>query len=138
MDKSVLAVILQTWRSIEIPPKPSKKAVRIILKEIFLQAMEEIIFIPFVISKMPVKNPCMKLVSIFRKESKGFSKIVMLFNMPLALRIDRILENMTINPPIKRIVEMLLVILSARISPRLEKEALFFGWMERSRRCVCT
>ena len=93
--------------------------------------MEEIIFIPFVISKMPVKNPCMKLVSIFRKESKGFSKIVMLFNMPLALRIDRILENMTINPPIKRIVEMLLVILSARISPRLEKEALFLGeWKE--------
>ena len=84
MDKSVLEVILQTWRSTEIPPKPSKNAVKIRLKESFLQAMEEMVLIPFVISNIPVKIPCMKLVSIFRNWKIGWNKILKLSNKPLA------------------------------------------------------
>ena len=48
----------------EIPPKPSKNAVKIRFKESFLQAMEEMVLIPLVISKKPVKSPGIKLVSI--------------------------------------------------------------------------
>ena len=36
------------------------------------------------------------------------------------------LEKITTKPPISKMVEMLLLILSAKISPRLEKEAVFF------------
>ena len=46
-------------------------------------------------------------------------------NKPLALKMDIILEKITTKPPIKRMVEMLLVILCDKISPKLEKEAVF-------------
>ena len=45
--------MLSTWSNTEIPPKPSKKAVKIIFIESFLQAIEDIELIPFVISKKP-------------------------------------------------------------------------------------
>ena len=125
MDKSDLEVILQTWSRMEIPPKPSRKAVKIILKESFLQLILEIVLIPFVISNIPVKMPEMKLVSMFKDWKIGFSKTVKLFNKPLALKMEIILEKITTNPPIKRMVEMLLVILSAKISPKLENETDF-------------
>lgn len=45
-------MILKTCSNTDIPPKPSKKAVNIILIEIFLQAILEIELIPFVIPKI--------------------------------------------------------------------------------------
>ena len=45
--------------------------------------------------------------------------------MPLALRIEMILEKITTKPPIKRIFEILLLMLYDKISNKLEKEAVF-------------
>lgn len=59
-------MILKTCSNTDIPPKPSKKAVNIILIEIFLQAILEIELIPFVISKNPEINGAAKEKSIFR------------------------------------------------------------------------
>jgi len=42
---------------------------------------------------------------------------------PLAFKIDIMLEKITTNPPINKMVEILLVILSANTSPKLEKVA---------------
>lgn len=126
MDKSVFEVILSTCKRIEIPPKPNKNAVKIILRENFLQVILEIILIPLVISKNPLKRGEMKLVSILKKLNKGEKVIVAIFNKPLAFTIEMILEKITTNPPIKSIVEMLLVMLSANTSPKLEKETVDF------------
>lgn len=121
IDKSVLEVILNTCKKIEIPPKPSKNDVNRILIEIFLQAILEIIWIPFVISNKPVRNPCTKVVSILKKLNTGEIAKLVIEIIPLAFKIDIILEKITINPPIRKIVEILLVILWAIISPKLEK-----------------
>ena len=118
--------MLSTCRRIEIPPNPNKNAVKIILRENFLQAILEIVLIPLVISKNPLKRGEIKLVSISRKLNKGEKVIVAMFNKPLAFTIEIILEKITTNPPIKSIVEILLVILSASTSPKLEKETMDF------------
>lgn len=104
-----------------MPPKPNKKAVSTIFIEIFLQTMEEIVLIPFVISNKPVKNPCVKLISKLKKTKIGLIKFAKTPRIPLVFNIDIILENNTTNPPIIRSVEMLFVMLSDRISPRLSK-----------------
>ena len=96
------------------------------LRENFLQAILEIILIPLVISKNPLKRGDMKLVSISKKLNKGEKVIVTRFSNPLAFTIEMILEKITTNPPIKTIVEILLVILSANTSPKLEKETKVF------------
>ena len=66
---------------------------------------------PLVISKMPVKTPCIKLGSILKVLKAGEMIKTKAFNKPLVLKIEMILENITTKPPIKRIVEMLLVML---------------------------
>ena len=104
-----------------MPPKPNKKAVSNIFIEIFLQITEEIVLIPFVISNKPVKNPCVKLVSKLKNVKIGLIKFAKMLRIPLVLNIDIILENNTTNPPIIRSVDMLFVILSDNISPKLYK-----------------
>ena len=47
-----------------------------------------------------------------------------MLRIPLAFKMDIILEKITTNPPINKIVEVALVILSANISPKLEKDAI--------------
>ena len=123
IDKSVLEVMLNTCRRTEIPPKPSKNAVIIIFIDNFLKAIFEMIFIPLVISNKPVKIPDIKLVSIFKKLHNGVNISSNISSKWLDLRIDIILENITTNPPIIKMVEILLVILSDKISPKLEKVA---------------
>lgn len=125
MDKSVLEVILKTCKNTEIPPKPSRKAVNIRLIEIFLQIMEDITLIPFVISKKPVNRPWAKFISIFKQLKIGLTILVKILKIPPVFNIEITLENITTNPPIRRIVEILLLILSAKTSPRLDKEANF-------------
>ena len=115
--------MLQTCNKTEIPPKPSKKATKIILIESFLEAILEIVLIPFVISKNPVRMPWTKLESTWNNWKIGEIKTVKLFKIPLAFKMEIILEKITTNPPIKRIVEILFVILSAKTSPKLEKDA---------------
>ena len=63
--------MLKTCNKIEIPPKPNKNEVNIILIEIFLQAILEIVLIPFVISKNPLIKAEAKVVSILRKLKIG-------------------------------------------------------------------
>ena len=120
IDKSVFEVILNTCRKTEIPPKPRRKAAKIILIESFLHAIEEIILIPFVISNKPVINPLAKVISILKNLKIGLTRFTILFRIPLAFNIDIMLEKITIKPPIIRIVEILFVMLSDSISPRLD------------------
>ena len=114
--------MLKTWRKIEIPPKPNKKAVNIILIESFLQAIEAIKFIPLVISKNPVNKPEIKAVSICKKLKIGLNIKLTIFKIPLDFNIEIMLENITTKPPINKIVEILLVILLEITSPRFEKD----------------
>ena len=119
-------MILKTCSNTDIPPKPSKKAVNIILIEIFLQAILEIELIPFVISKNPEINGAAKEKSIFRVSKIGAINKANIFKIPLAFKIDITLEKITTNPPINNIVEILLIILSDKIEPRLEKVIFSF------------
>lgn len=118
-------MILHTCSKIEIPPKPSKKVDRMILIDSFFDAIHEIELIPFVISKKPLIKGEMKAVSIPKMLNIGENKLDESLSNPLEFSIDIMLEKITTNPPISKIVEMLLVILSAKISPRLEKVANF-------------
>ena len=70
-------------------------------------------------SKNPVNMPCIKLVSIFKILKTGDRAMVIILVIPLAFKIDIMLENNTIKPPIISIVEILFVMLSAITSPRL-------------------
>ena len=94
-----------------------------------MQAILDIEFIPLVISKIPVKILEMKVVSILKRFVIGVKQVVNKFNIPLDCRIEIILEKITTNPPIKRIVEMLLVILSANTSPKFEKLTSFLEFV---------
>ena len=110
-----------------MPPKPNKKAVKRMFIESFLQAMLEIVFIPLVISRNPLRRGAIKDVLIFSKLNKGESNKLTPFKIPLDFRIEIILEKITTNPPIRKIVETLLVILLAKTSPKLLKETYLFS-----------
>lgn len=125
IDKSVLATILQTCNNTDIPPTPKRKAVIIILIEIFLHAIQEIVFIPFVISKKPVTKGAIKLVSILIMLNIGERIFTIIKIIPLDFKIDIITEKRTIKPPINKIVEILEVKLLEIISPKLEKLTVF-------------
>lgn len=99
MDKSLLEVILSTCNKTEIPPNPSKKAVINMLIEIFLQAILEIVLIPFVISKKPVNRGSIKEGEICIKLKNGVAMISIICVMPLDFKIEIIEEKMTTNPP---------------------------------------
>ena len=121
-----MEVILSTCNKTEIPPKPSKKAVINILIESFLQAILEIVLIPFVISKNPVNSGSIKEGEICIKLKNGVAMISIMCVIPLDFKIEIIEEKMTTNPPITKIDFILLTILSDKISPKLEKEACVF------------
>ena len=116
-------MILSTCNKTEIPPNPSKKAVINILIESFLQAILEILLIPFVISKKPVNRGSIKEGEICIKLKNGVAMISIICVIPLDFKIDIIEEKMTTNPPIIKIDFILLTILSDKISPKLENEA---------------
>ena len=119
--------MLSTCRSIEMPPKPRRNAVKIKLIESFLQGIPEIAFIPFVISKKPLISGEIKLVSMFKTLNKGDKQVEMICNKPLAFKIEIIHEKITTKPPIRRIVVILLIMLFDKISPRFEKETFLFS-----------
>ena len=124
IDKSVLDVILKTCNNTEIPPNPSKKAVNIILIESFLQTMLDIVLMPLVISKKPLIRGEAKDVSILSILKIGEMQEAQMLRIPLPFKMDMILEKITTKPPIKKIVEVALVMLSANISPKLEKDTV--------------
>ena len=64
--------------------------------------------------------------SIFRVSKIGAINKANIFKIPLAFKIDITLEKITTNPPINNIVEILLIILSDKIEPRLEKVIFSF------------
>ena len=123
MDKSLFEVILSTCSKTEIPPNPSKKAVIKILIESFLQVILEMLLIPFVISKNPVNRGSIKEGEICIKLKNGVAMISIICVIPLDFKIEIIEEKMTTNPPISKIDFMLLIILSDKISPKLDKDA---------------
>ena len=120
IDRSVLEVMLNTCRKTEIPPKPSKKAVKITFKLIALICIEAICLMPFVISSSPVSNGIQKEELILKSFKIGLKNNDNKLNMPLLFKIDIKLEKITMKPPIISIVFVLLVILSANIFPRLD------------------
>ena len=121
-----MEVILSTCNKTEIPPKPSKKAVINILIESFLQAILEMLLIPFVISKNPVNSGSIKEGEICVKLKNGVAMISIICVIPLDFKIEIMEEKMTTNPPITKIDFILLTILSDKISPKLENEACVF------------
>ena len=126
MDKSVLDTILQTWSKMDIPPNPSKKAVNIILVDIFFVSILEILFIPFVISNIPNKRGSIKEISILKKLNIGTKSKEEYFIILVEDRIAVIIENTTIKPPIKKIVEIEFVILLLNTSPKFDRWIVLF------------
>ena len=120
MDRSLFDVILYTCKNTEIPPKPSRNAERIMFILIDFMGIIEICLIPLVISNIPVKMGVQKLVSKFNILNMGELISVNVLKIPLVFSIDMMLEKMIINPPIIRIVFVLLVMLSDRILPRFD------------------
>ena len=91
--------------------------------ESFLQAILEIVLIPFVISKNPVNSGSIKEGEICIKLKNGVAMISIICVIPLDFKIEIIEEKITTNPPITKIDFILLMILSDRISPKLDKDA---------------
>ena len=85
--------------------------------------------IPLVISKNPVKRGLINDELIFSSLNIGASIVVNIFNIPLDFKIEIILANITIKPPISSIVEILDVILWAKTSPKFEKETFCFDFV---------
>ena len=77
---------------------------------------------PLVISKKPLIKGGAKDVSILNACRIGAKQLDKIWIIPLDFKIDITLENITTNPPISRIVEIELLILSAKISPKLANE----------------
>ena len=121
IESPALLIILKTCNKTDIPPQPSKKAVKIKLIENFLLEMLEIEFIPLVISKNPLINGEAKTESILKTDNIGERTVEKADNIPLDFNIDITLEKITTKPPINKIVEMLFVILSDNTLPKLEK-----------------
>ena len=114
-------MILSTCKNTEIPPVPSKNAVRIIFIEIIFIGMLEIKEIPFVISKKPVSKGAINEVGMCKNSKQGTNINVSRSINPLVLKIDIITEKSTTNPPIIIIVEVALEIEFAIASPRFAK-----------------
>lgn len=113
--------MLNTCKKTEIPPKPNKNAVIIILIDIFFMCIIEIRLIPFVISSNPVSIGTIKLIGKCKNLKNGITVKVSKFIKLLDLKIDIITENSTTKPPIINIVEIALEIDCAIISPRFDK-----------------
>lgn len=125
IDKSVFEVILSTCNKTEIPPNPSKNAEnKIFIESIFIWIFE-INEIPFVISKIPVKNGVIKFVGICNKLNDGITIFDNIPNTLLVFNIEIITENNTTKPPIKSIVEVAFFMLVAITSPKLENVTVF-------------
>ena len=121
MDKSVLETMLKTCKNIDNPPNPKKKEINIKLIEIFLIATLDILEMPVVISKQLVSEGIARLVSMFKILKIGEINWDNIIIILLVVRIDIMLEKITIKPPIINIVEMLFDIDLERTSPKLEK-----------------
>ena len=84
------------------------------------------LLIPEVISKKPVKSGPINELSMFKVLNKGVRIVVNIFNIPVDFKIEIMLAKITIKPPIRRIVEILDVILFDKISPKFDKETVLF------------
>ena len=120
--------MLNTWKKIESPPIPSKNDVKIRLIEIALILILDIKTIPFVISNSPVNIGAINSGEMFIKLKKGVYVFTINSNRWLDFSIEMITEKSTMKPPIRRIVDILFVILVLNISPRLDIW-IFFSWV---------
>ena len=129
MDRSVLDVILKTCKNIESPAIPKRKAVIIILKESSLIFIQDIKDIPLVISNIPTSRGEIYWLGILKKEKVGVSILSNTETTWLTLKIEIITEKITTNPPIIKMVDIALVILSDKASPKLENVNLYFEFI---------
>jgi len=116
--------MLKTCKNIDIPPKPKKNAVNTILTERLAILTLAILEMPIVVSKIAVNDGATKPASIWKNCSTGDMICVQTPMMLLAFKIEIILEKMTINPPIIRIVDVLLAIEVANTSPKFDKDTV--------------
>ena len=124
IDKSVFAIVLQTWSKTDNPPRPRRKEDRIMLYDRCFSGRLQIIFKPFVNSKMPEMKPVVNFSGICRKLNIGLNKFVRTFKSWLFCRIEIITENKTTNPPINKIVLMEFVMLFPITPPKFDREIL--------------
>lgn len=123
IDKLFFAAILNICRKIENPAKPNKKADIIIWFDIYFVCKDDIAFSPLVSSNKPVIIEFPYSDGIFMH-----CKILLIeFIIFKLFNIDMMMENSTINPPIKSMVDMAFVILLLNIVPKSEMlyEVLF-------------
>ena len=80
MDKSVFDVILNICKKTDIPPMPSKNEVNTILIDMNFMCILEIIDIPFVISKSPIRSEEANAKGICNNLKIGDTKIVKTLN----------------------------------------------------------
>ena len=85
------------------------------------------LFMPFVISNNPKRRGSMNEISICNKLNIGTKIKEKYFIMLVDESIAVIIENTTIKPPIKKIVEIELVILLLNISPKFDKWILLIA-----------
>lgn len=124
IDKSDFDTILKTCNSTEIPPKPSKKAHKIMLIEIFFVDTAVTSDRPFVSSIMPENIGFAKDKSILSNFSIGYKVADSISSALLVFKIDITTENITTNPPIIIIVLLASKIDSERIAPKFLKSQL--------------
>ena len=108
----------------EIPPIPSRKEASIIFIDMFFIWILDIRERPFVISKIPIINGSIKEAGICIVLNNGISSMFIIYITWLSFNIEIITENITIKPPIIKIVDVALEIEFAINSPKFTKEAV--------------
>ena len=116
IDRLFFDAILKICKNIEKPANPSKNADIIICVDILLVCNNETEFTPLVSSNIPVITLFPSSVGTW-KQDKEFAIKSIIFKL---FNIEMIIENNTIKPPIKRIVEIALEILLLKIVPKSE------------------
>ncbi len=109
--------MLRTWSKIDIPPKPSKNAQIIILKEIFFIGILEIRETPLVSSTIPDNIPYEKLLGILSILKNGERILDNMSNTPVFFKIEIITLKSITNPPIITTVLIEVIILFCKILP---------------------
>ena len=119
-----MAIVLQTWSKIEIPPKPNKNEANIIFMDNFFVGILQILFNPLVNSKIPEIKLFPNSAGTFNKLNKGTMQVDKISKNWLVCMIDIITENSTTKPPIDKIILIELEILFPIIPPKLDQEIL--------------
>lgn len=112
--------MLNTWRSTDMPPNPSKNAQIISFTDIAFIGIWDITETPFVSSTIPESIPLAKEDGIWNRDRIGVIIADNIFIIPVLFSIDIITLKSTTNPPIITTVLIEDIILACKILPKLE------------------